>query len=412
MERFRAMIDVITAKCGETVGNEPYVATRLISSTNKHTGTAVNEQNAQTATAPTNAQEPKIVAERTQALRSFTFNRPRALNALDDEMCRTLSEALPRIARDPDTYIVALLSSSPKAFCAGGDVLALTATAKRDLESAKATMRNEYALDWLLECFSKPTVSFIDGLCMGSGAGLTAYNTHRVAGENYKWAMPEVKIGLFPDVGVANVLARLPWPIGLYLGLTGRTIKRDDAQWLGLVTHCIAASEFAGIRAKLADAVPVDPMLDDMNQIQPGGPLQKDADLIRDHFSHATLREIFQSLTKAQASGSEWAGETLAGLRKSSPVSLAITDRHIRDARSLDIRETLIVDYRLAVRCLENHDFYEGVRALLRDKDGEPKWSPAHFEDVTADIVEKYFTPLGDDEFDLPSRSEMQTARV
>lgn len=374
--------------------------------------TKVNQHQAQAVTAAENTQEPKIIAERTQALRSFTLNRPRALNAFDEEMCRTLSEEIPRIARDPDTYIVALLSSSPKAFCAGGDVVALTNAAKENLAGAKAALQNEYALDWLLECFSKPTVSFIDGVCMGSGAGLTAYNTHRIAGENYKWAMPEVKIGLFPDVGVANVLARLPWPLGLYLGLTGRTIKRDDAQWLGLVTHCIASSEFAGICAKLADAVPVDPLLDGLNEMQPQGALQKDAGLIRDHFSHATLAEIFQSLMKAQSTGCEWARDTLSGLRKSSPTSLAITDRHIRNARGLDLRETLIEDYRLAVRCLEAQDFAEGVRALLRDKDGAPQWSPAHLEDVTAESVERYFAPLGDEDLNLPERAEMQAARV
>ena len=381
-------------------------------SISQDTGFAVTEQHAQTATAASNAQELKIIAERTQAMRSFTLNRPRSLNAFDDDMCRILSEALPRIARDPDTYIVTLVSISPKAFCAGGDVVALTNEAKRDLESAKAIMRNEYSLDWLLECFSKPVVSFIDGVCMGSGVGLTAYNTHRIAGENYKWAMPEVKIGLFPDVGVANILAHLPWPIGLYLGLTGRTIKRDDAQWLGLATHCIAASEFPGIRAKLADAIPVDPLLDGLNEPQPEGVLQKDAGLIQDHFSHATLGEIFQSLEKAQSAGSEWALDTLSGLRKSSPLSLAITDRHIRNARTLDIRETLIEDYRLAVRCLEGADFAEGVRALLRDKDGAPNWSPAQFEDVTGETVDKYFAPLGENELDLQSRAEMQAARV
>jgi enoyl-CoA hydratase len=384
---------------------------KILSKKRQDIGFAVNEQQAQTVTA-SNTQDLKIIAERTQALRSFVLNRPQALNAFDDEMCRTLSEALPRIARDPDTYIVAFVSGSPKAFCAGGDVLALTTEAKRDIEGAKAIMRREYALDWLLECFSKPAVSFIDGVCMGSGAGLTAYNTHRVAGENYKWAMPEVKIGLFPDVGIANVLARLPWPIGLYLGLTGRTIRRDDAQWLGLVTHCIAASEFPGIRAKLADATPVDPLLDGLSEPQSKGELQKDLGLIRDHFSHATLKEIFQSLANAQLTGCEWARDTLSSLRKSSPVSLAITARHIRNALTLDIRETLIEDYRLVVRCLEGADFAEGVRALLRDKDGAPKWSPAQFEDITADIVEKYFLPLGEDELDLPLRSEMQAARV
>lgn len=372
----------------------------------------MNDQTVRAGASEPNAQEPKIIAERKQALRSFTLNRPRALNAFDNEMCVQLRDALPRIARDPDTYIVALLSGSPKAFCAGGDVVALTTAAREDLQRAKTAMADEYALNWLLECFSKPVVSFIDGVCMGSGAGLTTYNTHRVAGEAYAWAMPEVKIGLFPDVGLAHALARMPWPVGLYLALTGRTIRREDAQWLSLVTHCVAAAEFSGICDKLADAVPVDPLLDGLTVTLPAGPLQNEFGLIEQHFSHATLREIFQSLAAAETSGSDWAAETLAGLRKSAPLSLAVTDRHIRNARTLDIRETLIEDYRLAVRFLEGHDFAEGVRALLRDKDGSPKWSPAKFEDVTADLVEKYFAPLAERELHLPSRTDMQAARV
>jgi enoyl-CoA hydratase len=372
----------------------------------------VNEYNSQITTPATGTPEAKLRSERSRALHTFTLSRPQVLNAFDDEMCRRITEDIPRVARNPDIYIVGILSNSPRAFCAGGDVLALTSEAKRDIASAKTYLRNEYALDWLLECFSKPTVSFINGVCMGSGVGLSAYNTHRVAGENYKWAMPEVKIGLFPDVGVASVLARLPWPIGLYLGLTGRAIGRADAQWLGLATHCIASSHFGEIQAALTDAYPVDPILDGLNEKQPVGPLQNDSSLIRDHFSHATLGEIFRSLAKAEAAGSDWAKETLAGLRKSSPIALAITDRHIRAARTLDIRETLIEDYRLAVRCLESNDFHEGVRAALRDKDGAPKWQSARFEDVTPDMVAAYFAPLGDDDLVLPSRSEMQAARV
>jgi enoyl-CoA hydratase len=372
----------------------------------------VNEHRTQIAPAPIDAPEPKILFERSRALQAFRLTRPRALNAFDDGMCRILREELPRVARNPDIYITALLSSSPRAFCAGGDVLALTDAANGDVETAKTYLRNEYSLNWLLECFSKPMVSLVDGLCMGSGAGLTAYNTHRVAGENYKWAMPEVKIGLFPDVGVVHRLARLPWPIGRYLGLTGRTIERDDAQWLGLVTHCIASSRFDEILTKLADAEPVDPLLDELNEIQDDGALKKDAGLIQDHFSYSTLGEIFQSLAKADASGSEWARETLLDLRKSSPVSLAITDQHIRNARALDIRETLIEDYRLAVRCLEAHDFFEGVRAALRDKDGAPHWRPARFEDITPDIIAAYFAPLDGQDLILPSRTEMQAARV
>ena len=371
----------------------------------------MNKHSADIKTATTE-QPPKIVAAQTQALQTFTLDRPSVLNAFDDEMCRALSGAIPRVARNPDVYIVALLSSSPRAFCAGGDVQALSAAAKSDIEIAKTNLRNEYSLNWLLECFSKPTVSFVNGLCMGSGAGLTAFNTHRVAGENFKWAMPETKIGLFPDVGVARVLAKMPWPVGLYLGLTGRAIGRDDAQWLRLVTHCIPSSHFAGILAKLKDAEPVDPLLDVLNEIQQPGELQKERGHIVEHFSEPTLEGIFRSLENAEAKGSEWAKQTLAGLRKCSPLSLAITQRHIQAALRYDIRQTLIEDYRLAVRCLENRDFHEGVRAFLRDKDGAPAWHPDRYESIAPDVIDSYFAPLPGHELELPSRTEMQAARV
>lgn len=371
----------------------------------------VNEHNIDLSAAPP-VSPSKIIAAQSQALQTFTLDRPDSLNALDNEMCRTLSAAIPRIARNPDIYIVALLSSSPKAFCAGGDVLALSAAAKADIEVAKGYLRDEYSLNWLLECFSKPTVSFIDGFCMGSGAGLSAFNTHRIAGEKFKWAMPETKIGLFPDVGVARVLAKMPWPIGLYLGLTGRAIGRADAQWLGLVTHCISSNHYPSILSQLKDAVPVDPLLDGLNEVQEPGELQKERMQILDHFSEPTLDGIFRSLERAEVKGSEWATKTLAGLRNCSPISLEITLRHIKAALGFDIRQTLIEDYRLAVRCLENHDFHEGVRALLRDKDGKPTWTPGRYEDIVPDILDSYFAPLPEGDLELPLRTEMQGARV
>ena len=215
---------------------------------------------------PPIAQAPEIHVRRQGALVEFALNRPKVLNALNDGMRRVLAQDLPDIARNPDVYVVVLTSTAAKAFCAGGDVKAVLAEARRDIKSAKAFFAAEYSLNWLLECFSKPTVSLADGLCMGSGVGLSVYNTHRVAAENYKFAMPETAIGLFPDVGAAHVLARLPWPLGLYLGLTGRAIDRADAYWLELVTHCIPADHFSGILAALSDAQPIDPLLDDPNK--------------------------------------------------------------------------------------------------------------------------------------------------
>ena len=353
-----------------------------------------------------------IEVRRDGALVAFTLNRPKALNAFDDGMRRVIADEIPRIARNPDIYVVVLQSASPKAFCAGGDVRVLTSLARTDLDAAKKAFAAEYSLNWLLDCFSKPTVSLIDGLCMGSGAGLTLYNTHRVAGENYKFAMPETAIGLFPDVGVAHPLSRLPWPMGLYLGLTGRAVGRADAHWLGLATHCIPAAQFPEILKGLADAEPIDPLLDGRHETLPPGALQNDSEKITAYFSAGTLREIIARLERASGQGDAFATQTLADLRSKSPISLAITDRHIRDCRRFDLRQTLMQDYRLAVRCLEAKDFYEGVRAALVDKDNKPVWQPSRLEDITEAEVSAYFAPLGDEDLKLAARTEMQASRV
>ncbi|MEQ1715470.1 MAG: enoyl-CoA hydratase/isomerase family protein [Hyphomicrobium sp.] len=355
---------------------------------------------------------PKIEVRRRGALVNFVLNRPKRLNALDDSMRKTLADEIPRIARNPDIYIVALTSSGARAFCAGGDVRALVAAAATDKALARAMFAAEYKLDWLLDCFSKPTISLIDGMCMGSGAGLTCFNTHRVAAENYAFAMPETAIGLFPDVGVSHLLARMPWPVGLYLGLTGRSISRADAYWLGLATHCIGAAHFEPILAALAEAEPVDAMLDALHEEPGKGPVQAEMAMIRDTFSEASIGAICAKLSKASGASKHWAETTLADLCKRSPMSLAITDRHIRACRTLDLRETLIQDYRLAWRCLEAPDFKEGVRAALIDKDNAPKWEPALLANVTEEMTAAYFAPLGTDELALLTREMMQAARV
>ncbi len=364
---------------------------------------------APTAPAP---DAPKVRIERHGALVNIILDRAKALNAFDDDMRRALADEIPRVARNPDIYIVAFSSASPRAFCAGGDVRALVAAAKHDMPRVRGYFAAEYQLDWLLDCFSKPTVSLIDGLCMGSGAGLSSYNTHRVGGAGYKWAMPETAIGLFPDVGIAHLLARMPWPIGLYLGLTGRIVERADAYWLGLLTHCIDAAHYPHILEQLADVQPVDPLLDGLHATQGRGPLQDEAGMIRDFFSAATLPEIFEGLERATGAGKDWAQRTLADLKTRSPMSLAITHRHIRDCRTLDLRETLIQDYRLACRCMDAPDFAEGVRAALIDKDHAPRWSPARLEDVSKADVDRYFASLGAEDLPLATREEMQAARV
>jgi enoyl-CoA hydratase len=341
----------------------------------------------------------------------LTLNHAKARNAVTAAMRQRLAEAFPSFARDPQVYAVVLKSSLAGMFCAGGDVRELLQLTRAEPERARRALAAEYAFNWLHECFSKPTVSLIDGPVMGSGVGITLYGTHKVAGEGYRFSMPETAIGFFPDDGVANAFARLPHEIGLYLGLTGRAIGRADAYRLGLVTHTIPARRFAEIEAAVIDADPIDPVLDGRHEDPGAADLDRYAETIARCFSAPVLSEILERL-RTERHERDWCEAVLADLAQRSPLSLAITLRHIREARALDLRHTLRVDYRLACRMIAAPDFAEGVRARLIDKDQAPRWRPTRIEDVTEAMVERAFETMPAAELVLPTRQEMQAARV
>lgn len=337
-----------------------------------------------------------------------TLSRPAALNALTTAMRAAMARSFPPWIRDPEIYAVVISSASDRAFCAGGDLRELTDWGRNRRADAVKSLAEEYALNWQLECFFKPTVSLIDGVTMGSGVGISLYGTHRVAGERYRFAMPETGIGLFPDDGVSWAFARMPDAVGMYLALTGRSIGRADAYRLGLATHCIPARRFGEIRAGLADADTVDPLLDDRHEDPGPGELEALRPVIARCFSQGTVEGIVDRLRAERGAAAEWTQGVLSDLAARSPTSLKITHRHVQLATGLDLRETLMQDFRLARRCLEGKDLYEGVRAVLTDRDRNPKWDPARLEDVTEAKVDAYFASLGDDELQLPSRARMQ----
>lgn len=357
--------------------------------------------------------EREIDIGQTGALARITLSRPAARNAVTAAMRAAIAAAIPRWARDPQIYALAIRSSVPRVFSAVGDVREIVAMAASEPMAARLALADEYMLNWLLECFSKPTVSLIDGPVMGTGAGISIYGTHRVAGEHYAFAMPETRLGLFPDDGVAHVLARLPGHIGMYLALTGRSIGRADAFKLGLATHCIRESAYDGICTALAAAQPIDPLLDGLHEDP--GPAEIDAwrEVIARCFSGGSVQEICSRLAAEKGAAGTWASAVLTELARCSPLALAVTHRHVREAAGRDLRQTLTIDYRLAVALVEGHDFREGVRALLIDKDNAPRWRPASLTEVTPGMVERIFHPRpSGEELVLPTRQEMQAARV
>ncbi|KAB2851772.1 MAG: enoyl-CoA hydratase/isomerase family protein [Hyphomicrobiaceae bacterium] len=352
--------------------------------------------------------EADIRIRREGAAGVVTLNRPRALNALTDAMRSAMAKAFPVWSRDPEVYAVLIDSTSDRAFCAGGDVREMAEWVRTRKAEMRRALAAEYALNWMLECFTKPTISLIDGVVMGSGVGISLYGTHRVAGERYRFAMPETGIGLFPDDGLCWTFAQMPDEIGMYLALTGRPIGRADAFRLGLVTHCIRAASFADIRAAIRDADPVDPVLDGLHEDQGPGELGTLAPAIARCFSADTVEAVMARLDAERGAARPWAEQVRGELSRRSPLSLKVTHRAVRSARDLDLRTTLMQDYRLACRFVEGHDFSEGVRASLIDRDQAPKWQPAHLEDVTEAMVDGYFAPLSVDEFVLATRADMQ----
>jgi enoyl-CoA hydratase len=342
----------------------------------------------------------------------LTLERPQALNAVTTAMRKVIAEALLRCARDPDIYVVILKAGGGKAFSAGGDLRELVQLAASDMVAARRSLAEEYALNWRLECFSKPHVALIDGLVVGSGVGLSLYGTHRVAGPGYQFAMPETAIGLFPDDGVSHAFSRMPGAVGTYLALTGRRIGRADALALGLVTHCVPTDAFPDVEARLAVSEPVDLILDGLHQDPGAGALAELRDVIDRCFGGPTIAAMLTKLNAEQGPHAAWAQAVLTELAGRSPMSLVLTLKHLRAAVAMDLRQTLMMDYRLAVRCLQAPDFAEGVRATLIDKDQTPHWTPARVDDVTPGMIERLFQFDPNDELQLPTRQEMQAAKA
>lgn len=353
-----------------------------------------------------------VTISRSGASTVVTLNRPHALNAVTTAMRHVIAGVLAKSARDPDVYVVILRAAEGRAFCAGGDLRELAHLAATDMPAARRSLAEEYALNWRLECFSKPHVALMNGLVVGSGVGLSLYGTHRVAGPNYRFAMPETAIGLFPDDGVIWSFARMPGQIGAYLALTGRRVERADALALGLVTHCVPAAAFADIEARLALAEPVDLILDGLHQDPGPGTIAAVCAVIDRCFSGATVSGILSQLRAEQGAYADWALAVATELMTRSPVSLMLALRHLRAAAAMDLRQTLMMDYRLAIRCLRAPDFAEGVRATVIDKDHAPRWRPTVVADVTPGMIDRYFDFTAEDELQLLTRQEMQAGKI
>ncbi len=334
--------------------------------------------------------EAEILFERRGALGLVTLNRPKALNALTLDMVRALTLQLKAWAKDEHVHAVAIRGAGERALCAGGDIRALYDSGKAGTAYASAFWGEEYRLNTLIKEYPKPYVALMHGIVMGGGVGVALHGSHRVACETTTFAMPETGIGLFPDVGGTYFLSRLTGRIGLYLGLTGARLKAADLRHLGLATHVAPFAGYDAIVEALAHEGP-ERALRAYAEAPAGAPIEAVAGQIDAHFGGESVEEILASL---DADPGEWAKANAATIRTKSPTSLKIAFRQILAGRHLSFRECMALEFRITERVQKGHDFYEGVRATILDKDGAPRWEPARLEDVKPWMIDDYFAPL------------------
>jgi enoyl-CoA hydratase len=333
------------------------------------------------------AAEPEVLVDRRGGALWLTLNRPAALNALNLPMARTIHRALFDAAADPDIRRIVIEGAGDRAFCAGGDVALLARRGREDKALFEGFFHDEYRMNQAIARIVTPYVAILDGVTMGGGVGLSIHGPFRVATERTLFAMPETGIGLIPDVGGTHALSRLPGQIGTWLALTGARLKAADCVYAGIATHFMHSERLPVLRELLADKdEPVEEILETLATDPGESMLAALRDGIDFHFGHDSVEDIVASLEQ----GDEWAVEQAAIIRRMSPTSCKLTLAGLRSAVDESIEDALITEYRMVCEIRNGHDFFEGVRAQLLDKDRNPLWSPARLEDVTEEDVNRH----------------------
>lgn len=337
----------------------------------------------------TAAAEPTIIARREGAAGTLLMNRPKALNALDQDMIRAFQAALDAWTGDAAVKLVILEGAGGRAFCAGGDVRRIRELAiAGDTAGVEAFFAEEYAVNRGIATFPKPWVSLIDGICMGGGIGLSVHRGPRIVTEHAMLAMPETAIALFPDVGTSHVLPRLPGAVGTWLALTGARLRGADAVHAGLADHFVPRAKLAALREALL-AGDADGAIARFAETPPEASFAAHRPAIDRCFGQDSVAGILAALA---AEGTEWAAEQAAILRRMSPTSLAVSLELIRRGAGATLDQCLAMELaltRIIVHC--HPDFQEGVRSVLVDKDNSARWSPARVEDLDPAAIRAMF---------------------
>ncbi|MDZ3831814.1 MAG: enoyl-CoA hydratase/isomerase family protein [Sphingopyxis sp.] len=326
----------------------------------------------------------------------IALNRPRAIHALNLAMCEAMIAALSAWRHDDAIEAVIIEHSEGRGFCAGGDIRMLAESGAGDGKEARAFFHTEYRLNHLLFTYEKPVVAFMDGITMGGGVGISQPAKYRVATEHTRFAMPETGIGLFPDVGGGWYLPRLEGRVGYYLALTGARLDGAECLALGLATHYLSSDRLAEAKDRIA-AHPdrIGGILGELSVTAPPAAVMAHLDRINRLFAGDRYEDILAAL---EADGSDWAQKERDTLGTKSPQTCKVALRQLREGGAMhDFAAEMAQEYAIGSRVVGMHDFIEGVRALIVDKDNSPKWDPPTPEAVTEDWIDAIFAPLPDD---------------
>jgi enoyl-CoA hydratase len=335
----------------------------------------------------------EVIFEIRGRLGLITLNKPQALNALSLAMVEAMEPQLQAWAADDAISAVVIQGAGDRAFCAGGDIRDLYD--KRGTDFGPTYYRAEYTQNVTIFNYPKPYIALMDGVVMGGGVGVSIHGSHRVITERTLFAMPETGIGLFPDIGASWFLPRCPGEIGMYLGLTGYRMRAADCLYAGIGDVYISSDNIAAIIDALANTPPdrgvISAVLGEFSGNPGPNKLAEHQAAINRCFSATSVEAIFARLA---AEGSVWGNETAEILSSKSPTSLKVSFRQLRAGQALTrFEDAMTMEYRIADRCFRGNDLFEGIRAVVIDKDGAPNWQPADLAGVSENDVDEYFAP-------------------
>ncbi len=339
-----------------------------------------------------------IQFEERNGLGLITLTRPQALNALSLNMLESMTEHLIKWRDADHIKIVVIQADDGRAFCAGGDIRSLYQMGQDPEKRTAHYFWHEYRLNQLIGTYPKPYVSFLNGLTMGGGVGISLLGSFPIGTENLVFAMPETGIGFFPDIGSTSLLSHCPDEIGTYLALTGGRLNAMDCQYCGLIEYHINSADWSQILEALPNATNLNALFAEFQIPCNDASIAEFKAQIDQHFAFNSMVSIMGSLVDDP---SEWAQQTLQTLQAKSPTSLVATLKQIRYAERMDLGECLKMDYRLVSHFIQGHDLYEGIRAQIIDKDRSPKWQPGSVERVKNAEVDIYFEPTPETELEF-----------